>query len=155
LRASAPAFEFREALGERDEADPSRRLCFAKAVVTKPKFPPDGVGSQFRCETLVHIYRAKMEFTNLPRPLIDPEIEALPRGQSGQSEAGQSTRSQQIQRRMDARIQAAEAQKTMARAMEKNANYMLWATLLACLTTILAVATIVFEVFVGFPRPPH
>jgi hypothetical protein len=93
-----------------------------------------------------------MESTNLPRPLIDPEIAAPPRGQS---EPGQPTRSQQIQRRMDARIQAAEAQKSMARAMEKNANYMLWATLLACLTTVLAVATIVFEVFVGFPRPPH
>jgi predicted lysophospholipase L1 biosynthesis ABC-type transport system permease subunit len=93
-----------------------------------------------------------MEFTNLPRPLIDPDIGGSPRGQS---EAGQTTRSQQIQRRMDARIQAAEAQKSLARAIEKTANYMLWATLLACLTTILAVATTVFEVFVGFPRPPH
>jgi hypothetical protein len=96
-----------------------------------------------------------MESKNLPRPVTDPEIEALPRSQTGQSEAGPPTRSQQIQRRMDARIQTAEAQKMMARAIEKNANYMLWATLLACLTTILAVATIVFEVFVGFPRPPH
>jgi hypothetical protein len=93
-----------------------------------------------------------MEFTNLPRPPIDPEIGGLPRGQS---EAGLPTRSQQIQRRMDARIQAAEAQKMLARAMEQNARYMLWSTLLASLTTILAVATIVFEVFVGFPRPPH
>ncbi len=125
------------------------------AVGTKPEFPRDGVGIQPRRQPLVHIYRAKMEFTNLPRPPIDPEIGGSPRGQSGQSEAGQPTRSQQIQRRMDARIQAAEAQKTMARAMEKNANYMLGATLLACLTTILAVVTIVFEVFVGFPRPPH
>jgi len=125
------------------------------AVGTKPEFPRDGVGIQPRRQPLVHFYRAKMEFTNLPRPPIDPEIGGSPRGQSGQSEAGQPTRSQQIQRRMDARIQAAEAQKSLARAMEKNANYMLWATLLACVTTILAVATIVFEVFVGFPRPPH
>jgi hypothetical protein len=56
---------------------------------------------------------------------------------------------------MDVRMQAADAQKALARAMDKNARYMLWATMLACATTLLAVATIVFEVFVGFPRPPH
>jgi hypothetical protein len=56
---------------------------------------------------------------------------------------------------MDVRIQAADAQKALARAMEKNARYMLWSIILACTTTILAVTTIVFEVFVGFPRPPH
>jgi hypothetical protein len=49
----------------------------------------------------------------------------------------------------------AEAQKTLARAMEKNARYMLLSTIIAGVTTILAVATIVFEVFIGFPRPPH
>jgi len=117
-------------------------------VGIKSELPREGVGIQ----PVGPFYRAKMEFTNLPRPPIVPEIGGLPRGQS---EAGPPTRSQQIQRRMDARIQAAEAQKSLARAMEQNARYMLWSTLLACLTTILAVATIVFEVFVGFPRPPH
>jgi hypothetical protein len=88
----------------------------------------------------------------LPRPSIDPEIDDL---SQDQYEPEQTTRSRQIQRRMDVRIQAADAQKALARAMEKNARYMLWSIILACTTTILAVATIVFEVFVGFPRPPH
>ena len=94
----------------------------------------------------------------LRRPLIDPEIEKSPQSQNapqGQPEPEQTARSRQIQRRMDARLQMAEAQKTLARAMEKNARYMLLSTIIAGLTTILAVATIVFEVFVGFPRPPH
>jgi len=94
----------------------------------------------------------------LRRPLIDPEINKLSQSQNtpqGQPEPEQTTRSRQIQRRMDARLQMAEAQKTLARAMEKNARYMLLSTIIAGLTTILAVATIVFEVFVGFPRPLH
>jgi hypothetical protein len=97
------------------------------AVGIRPEFPPDGAGIQHTPQTLGQFYRAKMEFTNLPRPLSDPETGGLPRSPP---EAGQTTRSQQIQRRMDARIQAAEAQKSLARAMEKNANYMLWSTLL-------------------------
>jgi len=100
----------------------------------------------------------EVELTKLRRPLLDPEIEKLPQSQNtpqGQLEPEQTTRSRQIQRRMDARLQMAEAQKTLARAMEKNARYMLLSTIIAGLTTILAVATIVFEVFVGFPRPPH
>jgi hypothetical protein len=81
-----------------------------------------------------------------------PQSENAPQGQF---EGESSARARQIQRRLDARLQMAEAQKTLARAMEKNARYMLLSTIIAGLTTILAVATIVFEVFVGFPRPPH
>jgi hypothetical protein len=103
-------------------------------------------------KSIARLYRTKTDVMTLRRPLIDPEIEALPQDQH---EPEQTTRSRQIQRRMDVRMQAADAQKALARAMGKNARYMLWATMLACATTILAVATIVFEVFVGFPRPPH
>jgi hypothetical protein len=90
-----------------------------------------------------------MEYRNLPRPVIDPEFDDL---DSEEVESTQTPRQRQIQRRLDARLQAAEAQKQLAQAMEKNARYMLWSTIIAGIVTVLAAGAIVFEVFVGSPH---
>lgn len=93
-----------------------------------------------------------MEYRDLPRTLVDPEFDDL---DSEEVKSTQTPRQRQIQRRLDARFQTAEAQKQLARAMEKNARYMFWSTIIAGMMTALAAATIVFEVFVGFPRTLH
>jgi hypothetical protein len=91
----------------------------------------------------------QMEYRNLPRPLTDPEFDDL---DSEEVESSQTPRQRQIQRRLDARLQAAESQKQLAQAMEKNARYMLWSTIIAGIVTVLAAGAIVFAVFGGSPH---
>jgi hypothetical protein len=93
-----------------------------------------------------------MEYRDLPRTGIDPEFDDL---DSEEGESTQTPRQRQIQRRLDARLQTAEAQKQLARAMEKNGRYMFWSTVIAGIITVLAAGTIVFEVFVGSPHTLH
>jgi hypothetical protein len=93
-----------------------------------------------------------MEYTNLPRPLIEPEIDDL---DSDEIESEQTPRQRQFQRRLDARLQAAEAQKQLARAIEKNARYMFCSTIIAGVITVLAAATIALEVLGVFPPGAH
>jgi len=50
------------------------------------------------------------------------------------------------QLRINAEIQAAEAQKVAARAAVKNARYMLWAVAIAAISTIITAAGSVFSV---------
>ena len=50
------------------------------------------------------------------------------------------------QLRIHAEIRAAEAQKLAARAIVKNARYMLWAVVIAAISTIVATAGSVFNV---------
>ena len=61
----------------------------------------------------------------------------------------------QMQRRMNVRIRAAEAQEIAARAMEKNARYMLWSVIIAVAASIVSAAAAVFVVFVNLPHAPH
>jgi hypothetical protein len=88
----------------------------------------------------------------LPRPVVDPEFDDL---DSEEVESAQTPRQRQIQRRLDARVQATEAQKQLARAMEKNARYMILSTVIAGIATVLAAGAIVFEVFMGSPHTLH
>ena len=50
------------------------------------------------------------------------------------------------QLRINAEIQAAEAQKVAARAAVKNARYMLWAVIIATISTIISTAGSIFGV---------
>lgn len=49
------------------------------------------------------------------------------------------------QLRINAEIQAAEAQKVAARAAVKNARYMLWAVIIAAISTLISTAGSVFS----------
>jgi len=42
-----------------------------------------------------------------------------------------------------------------ARAIEKNARYMLWSVIIAVASTIVSAAAAVFVVFVSLPHSPH
>jgi hypothetical protein len=69
--------------------------------------------------------------------------EATDEPQESENEASPVRRRQL---RIHAEIQAAEAQKFAARAAVKNARYMLWAVILAAISTIIAMAGSVFNV---------
>jgi hypothetical protein len=57
---------------------------------------------------------------------------------------GQPTRRRQL--RINAEILAAEAQKVAARAAVRNARYMLWAVIVAAISTVVSAAGAVFGV---------
>jgi len=59
------------------------------------------------------------------------------------------------QLRIHAEIQAAEAQKLAARAAVKNARYMLWAVIIAAISTIITTAGSVFGVIFNLYHAPH
>ncbi len=59
------------------------------------------------------------------------------------------------QLRIHAEIQAAEAQKLAARATVKNARYMLWAVIIAAISTVISTAGSVFSVLYRFYLTPH
>lgn len=88
----------------------------------------------------------------MPQSLNDPEAEDLAQGGF---EPGQRRRMRQMQRRMNVRIRAAEAQEIAARAMEKNARYVLWSVIIASAATIVTAAAAVFSVFANLSRAPH
>jgi len=84
----------------------------------------------------------------MPQSLNEPETDDFAHGQY---EPTQRKQARQTQRR----IRNAEAQKIVARAMEKNARHMLWSVILASATTILTAAAAVLCVLVSLPRAPH
>jgi hypothetical protein len=59
------------------------------------------------------------------------------------------------QLRIHAEIQAAEAQKLAARAATKNARYMLWAVVIAAISTIITTAGSLFSVLSRLYLTPH
>ena len=59
------------------------------------------------------------------------------------------------QLRIHAEIQAAEAQKLAARAATKNARYMLWAVVIAAISTIMTTAGSLFSVLSRLYLTPH
>jgi hypothetical protein len=59
------------------------------------------------------------------------------------------------QLRIHAEIQAAEAQKLAARAAIKNTRYMLWAVIIATVSTLITTAGSVFSVLSRFYFTPH
>lgn len=88
----------------------------------------------------------------MPQSLNDLEDEDLAQGRFGPA---QRRRMRQMQRRMNLRIRAAEAQEITARAMEKNARYLFWSVIIASASTIITAAAAVFGVFATLPRAPH
>jgi hypothetical protein len=80
----------------------------------------------------------------MPPPQNEDDDDDLSQGRPG---PGQKRRSRQMQRRMNVRTRSAEAQEITARAMEKNARYMLWSVIIACVSTVVVAAAAVFGVF--------
>ncbi len=80
----------------------------------------------------------------MPPPQNDEDTDDLSQGRPG---PGQKRRARQAQRRMNVRTRSAEAQEITARAMEKNARYMLWSVAIACASTVVVAAAIIFGVF--------
>ena len=78
----------------------------------------------------------------MSQSLNEPETDDFAHGQY---EPTQRKQARQTQRR----IRNAEAQKIVARAMEKNARYMLWAVIIAAISAIITTAGSVFNVLVS------
>ena len=84
----------------------------------------------------------------MPPSINDPDSEDFAQDQY---EPAQRKQMRQLQRRM----KNTEAQKALARAMEKNGRYMLWSVILATASTLLAAAAVVFTMLYSLPRAPH
>ena len=80
----------------------------------------------------------------MPPPQNDEDTDDLSQGRPGQ---GQKRRARQAQRRMNVRTRSAEAQEITARAMEKNARYMLWSVSIACASTVVVALAVIFGIF--------
>ena len=73
----------------------------------------------------------------------------------GQFEYDQTDNVRQAQRRINLQIRSAEAQKAVAKAMEKNAFYMLLSVIIATASTIVAAAAAIYSVVANVPHVPH
>jgi hypothetical protein len=90
----------------------------------------------------------KIGTRQMPPSMNDSDSEDFAQGQY---EPAQRKQMRQLQRQM----KNTEAQKALARAMEKNGRYMLWSVILATASTLLAAAAVVFTMLYSLPRAPH
>jgi hypothetical protein len=65
----------------------------------------------------------------------------------------EASRARRRPQRINAEIKTAEAQKSAARAAVKNARYLLWAVILATLSTVVTTAGTVFVILFNFHHP--
>ena len=76
------------------------------------------------------------------------------RNDSADDEAG-GDRSRRRQNRINAEIQAADAQKLAAEIAVKNTRYLLWSVMLATLSTVICAASAVYVVWANLHHLPQ
>ena len=74
-----------------------------------------------------------------------------PEENEGESSPGRGRQ----KRRVNVEIQFAGAQRAAARATVSNARYMLWAVIIATISTLISTAGAVYGVLANLPRAPH
>jgi hypothetical protein len=72
----------------------------------------------------------------------------VPGDDDGDAGGGPQGRARQ-KKRVNVEIQLADAQKALARATEKNARYLLWAVVIATLSTLVSTAGVLYVLSAG------
>lgn len=76
-------------------------------------------------------------------------------GEDEQSGRGRAVPLRMRQARIEAQVQLAEGQKTMARAMTESARYMLWAVIACAASSAITVIAVLYGVFAVLPHMTH
>lgn len=76
-------------------------------------------------------------------------------GEGEQSGRGRAAPLRMRQVRVEAQVQLAESQRTMARATAKSARYMLWAVVATTISSVVTVIAVLYGVFAILPHFIH
>ncbi len=76
-------------------------------------------------------------------------------GEGEQSGRGHAEQLRMRQARIEAQVQLAEGQKTMARAMTESTRYMLWAVIACAASSVITVIAVLYGVFAVLPHMTH
>jgi hypothetical protein len=79
----------------------------------------------------------------------------MPRSRNETAAEAGPARGARFLRRANAQIRLAESQMILARATEKNAHYLLWSVILACVSLGIAAAAAVLGVAYMLAHSPH
>lgn len=85
----------------------------------------------------------------------DSEDADLSESQSGFATPFRGVTLRMRQLRLEAQTQLADAQKSLARATVKSASYMLWATIVCSVSSVITVIAVLYGVLVVLPHVVH